>query len=240
MYLSNAIIEVTRRCNMTCEHCLRGNAQKKDISDEILDNFFSRVSGIGDLTITGGEPSIAVDRIEAILKYAEKYGVPIDNFYIATNAKEVSNAFLIALIKLHCYCGDNENSMVQYSNDDYHDEAQEENIKRLEVFKFVSAKYPDGANTGEYEINEGRAKENGIGVRDRNSPNFTYGTIEDYVDTEYNTISSELELYLNCKGNLVAGCDRSYKNQDRKSNIICNVDDFSMETTKKFVEKKLK
>lgn len=31
-YVSSLIIEITRRCNMACEHCLRGNAQNLDIT----------------------------------------------------------------------------------------------------------------------------------------------------------------------------------------------------------------
>lgn len=237
MYISNAIIELTRRCNMACEHCMRGDAQKRDISDETLDSFFSKIDGISDLTLTGGEPSIAVDRIRAVLNAAKKHNVSIDNFYIATNAKEVSNDFLLAIMELYCYCGDNENTMVNYSNDDYHDEIKEDNIKKLSVFKFVSPKYSYPITQGEYEINEGRAKENGIGIRDESPIVKKRNSVEDFMYDD--DITSELELYLNCKGNLVAGCDWSYKNQDKKANIICKVEDFSAETVKTYIEKRI-
>ena len=39
-YTQYAVIEVTRRCNMQCRHCLRGDAQNVDISNEIIDRFF--------------------------------------------------------------------------------------------------------------------------------------------------------------------------------------------------------
>ena len=32
IYVESLVIEVTRRCNMRCEHCLRGDAQNLDIS----------------------------------------------------------------------------------------------------------------------------------------------------------------------------------------------------------------
>lgn len=39
--LESLVVEITRRCNMKCPHCLRGNAQRVDIG------FFSS-SGYGD------------------------------------------------------------------------------------------------------------------------------------------------------------------------------------------------
>lgn len=36
IYVNYLAIEVTRRCNMKCEHCLRGDAQNLDISTAVL------------------------------------------------------------------------------------------------------------------------------------------------------------------------------------------------------------
>jgi MoaA/NifB/PqqE/SkfB family radical SAM enzyme len=59
--LDNVIIEITRRCNMKCEHCLRGAQQRLDIPDDVLSKFFLRIrdSYINHLCLTGGEPSLA-------------------------------------------------------------------------------------------------------------------------------------------------------------------------------------
>jgi hypothetical protein len=235
--IDNAMIEITRRCNMTCEHCLRGDMQNKEISDAHIDEFFSRVSYIGNLTITGGEPSIAVHKINAIIDAAKRHGVDIGSFYIATNAKVVSDEFLIALIRLHCYCSDNEASAVNYSNDYYHDPMRDENIKRLSVFSFVSPKYSEDymPEMGEYEINEGRAKENGIGIRDEKGISKRNFDRENYMYES--TITSELEVYLNAKGNIIAGCDWSFKSQDRKSLIICKVGEMSVEAFEKYLDR---
>lgn len=35
-YIYNLIFEVTRKCNLHCEHCLQGNAQNLDLSKEIV------------------------------------------------------------------------------------------------------------------------------------------------------------------------------------------------------------
>ena len=33
----NLMLEVTRKCNLTCSHCMRGNPQNLEMSDEILE-----------------------------------------------------------------------------------------------------------------------------------------------------------------------------------------------------------
>ena len=39
MHIDNLYFEVTRRCNMKCGHCLRGCAQKVDLTIDIVDRF---------------------------------------------------------------------------------------------------------------------------------------------------------------------------------------------------------
>ena len=53
------IIETTRRCNMACPHCIRGDAQNMDIDLYILDTFLSNFKDgyIREILFTGGEPS---------------------------------------------------------------------------------------------------------------------------------------------------------------------------------------
>jgi hypothetical protein len=226
--INNVIIEITRKCNMECEHCLRGKSQNKEIYDYDIETFFSKVGYISCLTISGGEPSIAPHKINTIVDMAKKYKVGIGNFYIATNAKVVTNDFLLAVMRLYCYCDENEISALSYSNDYYHDEITKENIKKLEVFKFTSAKY-ERKRYGDNTINEGRAKENGIGGRDNKHEliNSSY-TLEDIIDDSQEVLEiRNIPIYLNCKGNLICGCDWSYKNQDKKKNIICHVNEMS-------------
>ena len=40
IYAANSVfIEVTRRCNMCCAHCLRGDAESIDIQEKYIDAF---------------------------------------------------------------------------------------------------------------------------------------------------------------------------------------------------------
>ena len=62
IYSANSVfIEVTRRCNMCCAHCLRGDAENIDIQEKYIDAFldsFEKGACISSLTFTGGEISL--------------------------------------------------------------------------------------------------------------------------------------------------------------------------------------
>ena len=218
--ISNLVIELTRRCNMSCSHCMRGDVQCIDIEDSYIENVFKRVDRIGELTLTGGEPSIVPEKIQSVIRLAKKHNVYIGSFYIATNAKEVSKDFIIAVMDLYVYCDYSEGCMLQYSNDKFHDEVDIENTLKLEAFKFASAKdrknYPLAV---EQLLNQGRAfyswgawKEVSIHSKD-----ITDGVIDG-------------TMYLNAVGNIVPECDLSFDSQDCEYLIICNVskDDFDI------------
>lgn len=217
MDLYTVIIELTRRCNMRCDHCLRGDTQDMNISDEILDNFFRKIKGshITYIALTGGEVSLVPDRIEAVIKYAKKYHVDMGSFYIVTNAKIVPDKFLIAVIKLHAYCSDNKMSGLKYSTDHYHEELNASNIQKLQVFSFTN---PKGDLSQDAILSEGRGENINWRPLDISPYKFENGWIDG-------------DVYLNCKGNIVPSCDLSYESQDIPSLILGNVmeDDFNIE-----------
>jgi len=60
----NLVLEVTRKCNMNCAHCLRGNAEDKDISFDLIDILLDNIDSINMITFTGGEPSLNVKALK--------------------------------------------------------------------------------------------------------------------------------------------------------------------------------
>ena len=67
---NNVFIEVTRRCNMCCAHCLRGDAESIDIQEKYIDAFldnFEKGAYISSLTFTGGEISLNIPAIRYTL-----------------------------------------------------------------------------------------------------------------------------------------------------------------------------
>lgn len=63
----NIMLEVTRKCNLKCEHCMRGEPQNINMSNEILEKVFSQVDQIYHLSLTGGEPFLAPQVIESMV-----------------------------------------------------------------------------------------------------------------------------------------------------------------------------
>lgn len=146
MELSNVIIEITRECNLECEHCLRGDAQDLSIPPNYIDVLFSQVEYINSLTITGGEPSLRPELIYYIKESAIKNRTEIGNFYLATNAVHVPNKFILSLLELYLYCSENEITMVEISNDGFHDVINDFGKEQLMTLKFVQMKYSEKTN----------------------------------------------------------------------------------------------
>ena len=63
----NLMLEVTRKCNLRCEHCMRGEPQNIDMSDEILEKVFEQTEQCFHLSLTGGEPFLAPQVIEKMV-----------------------------------------------------------------------------------------------------------------------------------------------------------------------------
>lgn len=213
MHIEHAVIEVTRRCNMRCMHCLRGAPQNKDIPDDVLDVFFSKVESIGCIALTGGEPSLVPDRIRAVVKFAKKHKVWIGGFYMATNGKKVTSDFLMAMAELYAYCDsyDEFDCDLALSQDSYHDPVPMTNIRLLKAFSFFSIR----ENSERSTIREGRAKD--WGYRDNELEDFN---VEDDRVMEGN-------VYLNVNGEIISGCDWSYVSQ--KKHKVCDVKELCIE-----------
>ena len=47
-------VEITRKCNMACAHCLRGDAENVDLTNMDIDGVLDQAEAIGRLIITGG------------------------------------------------------------------------------------------------------------------------------------------------------------------------------------------
>lgn len=54
LYIGALVLEVTRRCNMHCEHCLRGDTQNLDMQKEIVDKLLEQTESIFCVTFSGG------------------------------------------------------------------------------------------------------------------------------------------------------------------------------------------
>lgn len=103
VYIKNLMLEVTRRCNMACPHCLRGEAQDMDVSFAVLENLLARVDGIRELVFTGGEPSLNPDAMLETLRLCRIHHIPVHTVWIATNGRRLSDRFIKACHKWNAY-----------------------------------------------------------------------------------------------------------------------------------------
>jgi len=229
IHIRDLVIEVTRRCNMSCSHCLRGKQENIDMDLSYIETLFSKVQMIGTIILTGGEPSLVPSIVAKILNLAKKYGVEINSFYMTTNATRITNKFITILMNWVDYCGTfeeynkNENGpCVEWSNDQFHDrKKQEKGIKLLKMLSFTGPKTHRIVDTS-HLIKQGRAIDN------HNAQELP----EEYFELEeYSTyVYVESCLYLNCHGVVICGCNWSYQSQDNPAFHcrICHVDDLSV------------
>lgn len=84
------VVETTRRCNMRCGHCLRGEPQNKDIDSAYIDALLNQADIIDSLVFTGGEPTLNLDAMEHMATGLINCGVLLFNFQVITNGLEYS------------------------------------------------------------------------------------------------------------------------------------------------------
>ena len=204
--LTEIWIEITRRCNMSCRHCCRGDAQDFDMSMSVIRNLFRRVNFIGVIGFTGGEPSLVSNVLANTLRLAKKYKVRILSFQIVTNGKEVSDEFVQVIKDWYNYCEHNMSTNIFISIDKFHEKVNYERLLK---------EFPDIAKTRDLEVvfAEGR-------LWNRSKlPKISEGEVI-IIDNHIDSI-----LYLNCYGDLFDGVDWSYDSQTIRAISNVNSDD---------------
>lgn len=228
----NLIFEITRKCNMKCAHCLRGNAQNKNMSKEVMLQALRNVSYINAVTFSGGEPTLNLDMIWYFIECCRMLDIEVGNFYIVTNGKVYHKELEDVCDALYNFCSDNDISGLTVSDDEFHREWQPnrdlfektrdrylygEDVYYSEIAKygdfeeiakpyarFTDKTHKDGQFYG--LINMGRASENGIWDRELN---VYYPEVE---ENDYNgEINVNGEVYITYNGDYIATCDSSYK-----------------------------
>ena len=213
--VQDLFLEVTRRCNMTCEHCLRGQAQNVDMTTDMVDKIIDMCDSISHITFTGGEPTLNLAVIAYTFdKCMEKWGY-VPPFFIATNGKEHQLELIPVLAKAYANCDESEREYcaVSLSVDIFHDTVDMNYLKALSFYS-SSKEHNPSDSTESWLINMGRAEEYGLAERDPVSSLDTSFYTERYNDT----ISIE-SLGVTALGEIVTACDYSY--DMAKENHVC-------------------
>jgi len=201
-------IELTRRCNMACGHCMRGDPQPIDLDPAYLGPFFRQIDFIDTLVLSGGEPSLVPEIITAVKQALNDACTKVYSLEIVTNGKVVSVPFINALATLDIASTYN----LAYGGI-YHEEVPKVNIKRLKNNLCPKwTVHPQGIH-GKFLSKQGRSKE---GTEpDLYSPFL--------ISTLHSTYVTGRPVYLNAEGFIVPHCDLSYENQAK--HIMCRADE---------------
>lgn len=242
--VTDLALELTRRCNMHCATCLRGDAEALDMPRQVIDNVFAGVCDVSTLTFTGGEPSMVPELIRYALACAKKHRTRVREVYVATNGKTVPAAFLSALRDWHVKCLDDEAAgteryvdaeyarriieannqedltgvHVDLSMDYYHDDIPRENVLKLCTLPHVHTNKYHSATDDKWVLHTGRAYWNGIGDTpvDQERP-WAYDERSTLIGLQVDAAGDARYdglIYINAQGQVLKYCDYAYEDQD--------------------------
>lgn len=203
------ILEITRKCNMKCDHCLRGNAENINMTMKTIEPLLSRTMQINTLTFTGGEPTLNIPLMKKILNYCKAHTIPVLNIYIVTNGKVVSDNFLSTMIDWYAYCIESNNGYMpdtaglSLSKDTYHENIPDENINKLKAFTFFDESHY-------WDFNKYPVLGRGRGANIANNVNRDIITSFSVLPNDDGSIQIDNDTYVSAKGDILADCDLSY------------------------------
>lgn len=210
------VIEVTRRCNMKCGHCMRGEPQAKDLDVKTLIPLLDKTETIGTIVFTGGEPSIVPGVLRDILNEIKKRNINVDRFYLVTNGKKVTQQFLRIIMDWFTFVNESEwfdaetPAMLALSKDKYHEDISEVNIKKLKMFSFFNE---DEHNTDFNKIpvqNKGRARN--LKYQKTCDRKLQPTDIEIEIDNQTGKIYITSLITVTVNGDILSDCDYEYAN----------------------------
>lgn len=207
--LNHLLLEVTRKCNMSCRHCMRGDAEDVSLDYTVIDRIFQDTRYIGHLCLTGGEPSLEPYVIREILYRARRWDCRIGSFFCATNAKVYSPEFADALTELYFYCTDKGKCVLTVTSDQFHEVADPEALNSYRVLPYYRPVYEHKQIAPYFILDEGRAKENEIG----RSKIPIKGLLYDVKFRSFDFTCGDA-VYINAKGDVLLNADLSYKSQN--------------------------
>lgn len=205
-------LEITRKCNLQCRHCMRGDAKDTDMGYGVLTEVFKNTSRIDHLTISGGEPSLTPMQIQYIVWLAKEFNCKIGNFFCATNAKRYVPHFMEALNSLYEICNQKEKCVLTVTTDQFHEMPSPEALKQYRKLLFYKPMGEKGTILAGSIINRGKAMENGLGAFDIPVSHLLYDVDITGWDLEFGE-----RIYINALGDVLLDSDLSYKKQAEHS-----------------------
>lgn len=133
------MIEFTRKCNLHCIHCMRGEAQNVTITKEIIDRIIESVEDCLRFQFTGGEPLLALDEIDYFINRVIEKDYQCEEIRFVTNGT-IRDSRVIEVLSKFCNHRDNNKVTISISNDQFHN--AEESRKTFEFYKKLTESIP--------------------------------------------------------------------------------------------------
>lgn len=131
-------VEIGRWCNMTCDHCLKGEREKLAIRPEYFNTFLDNITIVNILDFIGGESVFYIKEMRKILEIFKKKNVSINYVRVHSNILIRSEEFVSFMNEIGLYSNHPENVKLFISKDKFHLKNMEEmgiNIERYEETK---------------------------------------------------------------------------------------------------------
>lgn len=224
--LDTFIIEVTRKCNIKCKHCLRGKARRDTLDLELLRKFLqnAEIGHIGDITLGGGENGCDEGLSSKVMRYlVGLQNVGYSSGYVVLNgAKEYGEEFIKSLQQFQNSSTDSDegaNGSAAFSYDHFHTQV-------------MTAKQIDNRESNYYKL-----KQFGLNVS-KHTDDGTYKGSGGLICMGRSTTGRELEpssiesasLYFTYDGLLFSDCNLSYDEMDKVEDskfFICDTRDIT-------------
>lgn len=216
LYPRAIAIEVTRRCNLNCRHCMRGKQQNVECNTEYIDKFLGLFSKVGEICFTGGEPLLNIPLIEYTLKKAKELNIRAEAVQIVTNGLLLTKDIAERIANLAKDLTERElDSLFHISIDEFHKELPKEVADLVDNFKYIDYKISDKPDK---ILKLGNAVTNAIGTFTPATKGLLYQVnprIYDYMIANILTMS--------CSGDIILSIDYEY---DRLKEVaIANIND---------------
>lgn len=118
LFYNGIHIELTRRCNLACEHCIRGPAQNKTMTREVIDKLIQNIDWVTHVYITGGEPLLEIDSLCYLI---ERLSTKIVHNITFTTNGTVRDSKVVDALEAFCIANKlNGNAIIVVSDDKFH------------------------------------------------------------------------------------------------------------------------
>lgn len=133
--LHDLAIETTRKCNILCDHCMRGVSQNIDITPELIDMIFDNksIKRIDRICFSGGEPTLNSNIIIYTINKIIKENLNIEEIVMVTNGQIFNRELLEAFNRYNEYKNSRylksdakEYVRITFSTDKYHKPIKQE------------------------------------------------------------------------------------------------------------------